>query len=497
MPIFAQPFRPSMRNYFSHFVSTEHNMYRFISEDTSYIPPFACAFANTSKHGHKLAVADEEGIIGIIDTNKDNRWEAEHARPQWLAHVNAIFDICWTSDDRQIASAAGDQTVRIWDVETARCTAIFQGHNCSIKSVANHPSNPHIFATAARDGRIMTWDTRSASIAPDAPESRYRPTNTINNAHALQKGPVKKTRGQSNPSQSVTSVRFMPHSEDTLASSGAADGLIKLWDLRSPAAFSRKDNPSPLSTSHVLDGNRRAHGFSSLCMDSIGSRIYAACTDNRIYEFDSSTLGKPIQKFSAAEYRCDTFYIKTTVSPDDRFLASGSSDHGLYIWEIDHPEKPPLVLRAHRGEVTGLSWSKQELSRIAACSDDATVRIWNVDLDYDEAEQDFAYRDYRGKAEEGKLRIEEEEASPAPKLITSQAVPSPVDQNNENEAPTSSNANLTSTPRAHVAGTPRSGLAARRTNSGPVNSLNRPNARNTPVRTIADYFASPTTTPST
>lgn len=29
-----------------------------------------------------------------------------------------------------------------------------------------------------------------------------------------------------------------------------------------------------------------------------------------------------------------SFYVKSSVSPDDQFLASGSSDHHAYIWKV-------------------------------------------------------------------------------------------------------------------------------------------------------------------
>ncbi|KAJ3146655.1 hypothetical protein HDU89_006127 [Geranomyces variabilis] len=414
------PIIPSARQVLLNFVSTEHDVFRIVTEDSAYVPPFACVFGNTIGNSKLLAVADEEGMISIINAAHDVRYDKEKPQSQWLAHHNAIFDICWSADDRHLVSAAGDQTVRIWDVETQKCTTVFKGHNCSIKSVANHPNNSYTFATAARDGRIMTWDTRCSTLpgTPENPELYYRPASTINNAHALTfggptKGSAKARRsasGQSaaNPSQSVTTVRYIPNHDSLLASSGAADGLIKMWDMRNTTMYLRQAAPQPFASSAPLPGARRAHGFSSFTLNSDGSRIYASCTDNHIYEFEAGRLGEPVQRFSAADYRCDTFYIKTSLSPDERFIASGSSDNGLYVWELGHPEKPPLVLRGHTGEVTGVSWNRSDLGTLASCSDDASVRIWKVDMDFDEEKQDRAYRDLRGRAEEGRLRQEPE-----------------------------------------------------------------------------------------
>lgn len=57
-----------------------------------------------AQHGHLLALADEEGFVTILDTSAplpqslfvDEAWGAHPPpRAQWLAHTNAIFDLCW------------------------------------------------------------------------------------------------------------------------------------------------------------------------------------------------------------------------------------------------------------------------------------------------------------------------------------------------------------------------------------------------------------------
>ena len=50
--------------------------------------------------------------------------------------------------------------VKFWDVETQQCVYAFQGHMSSIKHVNQSESDPCIFITGARDGKIIVWDTR-------------------------------------------------------------------------------------------------------------------------------------------------------------------------------------------------------------------------------------------------------------------------------------------------------------------------------------------------
>ncbi|KAJ3217829.1 hypothetical protein HDU67_007246, partial [Dinochytrium kinnereticum] len=205
------PSRPriniSKRHFVKGFVSSEFDQYKVLSEQGAQIPPFACAYNNIANDGKYLAIADEEGTIGVIDTTRDNRSETgeepilifpfkrieDTPRVSWQAHQNAIFDICWTPDDKFMVTAAGDQTCRLWDVERQECVCVFAGHECSVKSVSYNPKDPNVFATAARDGNIMIWDVRcTGKVVGDA--YHHRAVDVIPNAHINRSAPQRGKR---------------------------------------------------------------------------------------------------------------------------------------------------------------------------------------------------------------------------------------------------------------------------------------------------------------
>lgn len=51
-----------------------------------------------------------------------------------------------------------------------------------------------------------------------------------------------------------------------------------------------------------------------------------------------------------------TFYVKACLSPDEEYLASGSSDENAYIWKINTPGAPMYKLTGHTEEVTCIAW---------------------------------------------------------------------------------------------------------------------------------------------
>ncbi|XP_017311441.1 denticleless protein homolog isoform X2 [Ictalurus punctatus] len=321
-----------------------------------------------------LAVANEEGIVSLYNTERRST-----VLKEWLAHDNAVFDIAWVPGANNLVTASGDQTARLWDVISGELLGSFKGHQCSLKSVSFPTREKAVFCTGGRDGNIMLWDMRCSKK-----DGFYRQMKQISGAHMKVERntpPAKKKRATSRgmaPSvdsqRGVTAVLF--RDENTLISSGAVDGMIKMWDLRkSYTAY--QQNPTPLQTYRYPGSSTRKLGYSGLTLDCTSSRLFCNCTDDNIYTFDVSGMKTtPVAVFSG--HRNSSFYVKSSVSPDDQFLASGSSDGNAYIWKISDPAQAPVMLQGHSQEVTSVTWSPSDFTKIATCSDDNTVRIWRL-----------------------------------------------------------------------------------------------------------------------
>ncbi|RIB22325.1 WD40-repeat-containing domain protein [Gigaspora rosea] len=378
-PMASTRWNASTRFFMKNFASSDKDIFKFLG-DRGLVAPFACSFSHVAQDGKCLAVADEEGMVGLIDARYDNTIETERVRTEFRAHDNAVFDIMWSPDDRQMVTASGDQTARLWDVELQQCKAVFLAHTCSIKSVNYNSIDPNMWVTASRDGNIFIWDARTVGMQTPEGETLYKPVNSIRSAHSLD-NPKKKTRKscslphRSKPTSSVTGAQFLKHQQHLLASSGAIDGIIKFWDLRN---HSNTKASLPVQISINGATAKRPHGISTLILDNSGTRLYANSTDNYIYQYDPINLGAPLTRFTSPTFRCSSFYIRMAISPDDRYIVSGSSDKCIYMWETDFPDENPIVLKAHENEVTSLSWSR-DLELFASCSDDTSLRLWRVD----------------------------------------------------------------------------------------------------------------------
>ncbi|XP_071595697.1 denticleless protein homolog [Heliangelus exortis] len=342
------------------------------------VPPFGCTFSSAPNLEHVLAVANEEGFVRLYDTEAQTT--SKLTFKEWQAHSNAVFDLAWVPGEHKIVTASGDQTAKVWDVRAGELLGICKGHQCSLKSVAFSRFEKAVFCTGGRDGNIMVWDTRC-----NKKDGFYRQVNQISGAHNVvdKQTPSKPKKKRQNLrglaplvdfQQSVTVVLLQD--EHTLISAGAVDGVIKVWDLRKNYAAYRQD-PVPFKCFCYPGTSTRKLGYSSLVLDSTGNNLFANCTDDIIYMFNMASLRTtPVAVFSG--HQNSTFYIKSSTSPDDQFLVSGSSDCNAYIWKVSEPSLPPWILLGHSQEVTSIAWCPSDFTKIATCSDDNTVRIWRL-----------------------------------------------------------------------------------------------------------------------
>ncbi|XP_075225181.1 WD40 domain-containing protein denticleless [Lycorma delicatula] len=325
-----------------------------------------CKFAKNKGNEGILAIANEDGNIFIEDTNSKKSPQLMY---NFFAHNNAVFDMAWSDVDSKLVVGSGDHTATLWEISRSRPQAVcgFAGHSKSIKSVCFIPNEKHLFATGARDGLILLWDARN----PSPNTAKIKPYNIIKSYNWRSSG-TEVCRGRNKKAatsaDSISSLLFQNSS--TLLSCSVGEGAVKVWDIRKwYSAYKRV--PQPVHTlAHPTDITKNC--FTSLALDPSGMRLYANCIDSTIYCYNVCTFStEPVAKYTG--HQVHSLYVRCSLSPDGRYLVSGSSDGKAYIWGTDRSDHPVVALTGHSSEVTSVDWSQSTDIKIATCSDDLPI----------------------------------------------------------------------------------------------------------------------------
>ncbi|KAJ8280568.1 hypothetical protein GJAV_G00056350 [Gymnothorax javanicus] len=267
------------------------------------------------------------------------------------AHDGEVNAVCFSPGSRLLATGGMDRRVKLWEVVAGRCEhkGSLTGSNAGITSIEFDSAGSYLLA-ASNDFASRIWTVDD-----------YRLRHTL-----------------TGHSGKVLSARFLL--DNARIVSGSYDRTLKLWDLRSKVCmktvfagsscndivcteqcvmsghFDKKVRFWDIRAECIVRELELLGRVTSLDLNHDRTELLTCSRDDlvKIIDLRNNCVR---QSFSAQGFKCGSDWTRVTFSPDGCYVAAGSADGTLFVWNVLTGKPERTLDKHHSSAINAVSWS--------------------------------------------------------------------------------------------------------------------------------------------